>query len=1038
MIKIKNSNLLRLGLSLVLTISFCLINPTTPASAQPGLLQWGIVNTPSNLGNVIVSPSAVNDIAIGYDGRTFYAIDIPHSKVYKSANWGTTWDDLSSHLTGSGAVLPVWNIAIAPDNPDFVAVVTSSAAGLPGEVFISTNGGAKWQNTNCPAASNIGAIDISMNYGSYDIAIGTRTGTGGGAIYVYKADGYGSWAAQGFTGDILAARFSPNYASDSSLVIVSASSANTSGTYVNIGIRDMAANTTNWSTWSPVEITTGGAGTSPRANQIITADLELPSDFLGQTATLRRIYVNTDDANASGNAGVYRIDDTIIYQLMSATAKKRIASIAYYGTYNIGKLLAAEVKSNTPLAAVDIWYSSDPEGACLTWKKPTKPPTGGGNSGYANAQVAWSPDGSKAYCGTSSANLNNASSWPGGYQISQPLDESAFSITLDNGDTWNQLGLIDTEISFLSDVVASDDSKILYLASINTHGGLNNFDSIWRSTSYPAYNTWERVLCVLTTTDDIILRMSHAKTDQSIFYAARFTNDLRQSQDNGQTWHKTLPGINVTDFAITKTNGTTYAYVLEDNFVRKGTSTYQTWKWKTKVDTYLNSGHTITATPRGIILVGDAAQGMVAYSEDSGDYFTRLPAVPVPGKIHIVTDIRIQDYIVIYAASDGAGGEIYSWVVNASSGWTPMASPGQGFYGLGQAGILYGAWSDGINTGVDRSLNPEALGTPFIEWNSLTTGLNAGVIFTREPTSLKVSDNVDLWAIDNRAYTTSTGRLWAFSDCLTRGPQPIPQEPSPESFIKAPALISPSRDEIISTDADIYFRWQHRTPAEEYDLWIATDKEFSQIVMQQKIIPDNPLSPVWRLSSEAATLEIGKTYYWKVRVNRAATGEPSNGQWSEVASFIIASELSSETPRPDLVLLTPVNDAKDVAHSPSFSWTPLSGATEYELTLAKDETLKQIVAVIKIPDTSYDYDAMLDGNTSYFWQVRATQPLISQPSAIASFTVAATESKLSSWMPDLPLWLWAAIATLIVVLLAVFIVRKIKPDIFKGFSGKLR
>ncbi len=1007
-------NGLGLGLSLVLVLSLCLAIAAEPASADPGTMRWTVVNTPNSTGNVIVSPSEINAIAIGCDGRTFYTVDIPNSRVYKSMDSGISWIDLVSQLTSAGALLPAWDVAVAPDNPNLVAVVTSNAAGLPREVFISADSGANWQNTNCAAVSDIGAIDISRNYGSYAIAVGTRTGAGGGDVYVLEAVGHGSWAAQGFTGDILAAKFSPTYATDSSLVTVSVDA---SGTYVNLGIHDRPANTTNWGTWGPVEVTTAGPGSSPNTGTpILTADLELPFDFSGQAPSLRRCYISTDAPTT--NAGIYRFDDTVGYWLMPAATNKRISSIAYHGTYTSGRLLAGEVLGGANSATVMTWFTDAPTTCPNTcWYQTQKAPTGGGNSGYANAQVAWSPDGSRAYCGTSSANLD-IGGWPGGYLTGQLLDESAFSLTLDDGYTWNQLSLIDTEISFLSDVAPSASSETLYLASVNTHTGLNNFDSVWRSTSYSPSRTWERVLCVLTTTDDTILRMSPAEPDQSVFFGVRFTSNLLHSPNMGQTWQNTFPGVNITDFAIARSGDGMHIYALDGNSVRKGESTNHTWRWRSRANTGLTSGHTIATISPGVVLVGDAAQGMVACSVDGGAQFTLLPAVPVPGNIHVIADARIQNYLVIYAASDGDGGQIYCWVAGASPRWTIMAPPGQTFYGLAQAGTLYGAWSTGPNTTVDRTLNPEAMGPPTIEWDSLTVGLTPGVVFTREPSSLKVSGSVDIWAIDNRAYTATTGRLWVFTDCMTMGPGPASPRPSPESLFRAPSPISPTMDEVVPTDpetgeiADIKFKWQHPTPAKGYELWLAEDEEFGQTVMRQTIIPDNPLAPNLTLSPATIPLEAGENYYWKVRVSRAATGETGDGKWSRTMAFSVAPGLPAEIPLPGPSPLTPAMDATDVEPSPSFSWTPLDGATEYEFTLAKDEALEEIVASVKVPGTTYDYDGELDRGTIYFWQVRATEPFVSEPSPVFVFTVAVEEETESpSWTANVPLWLWIATAS---------------------------
>jgi hypothetical protein len=916
------NNFLRLGPGLALIAIMTIIIPTKPALAAPGALMWSTVDTPTSTGNIIASPSEINSIAMSVDGRTFYAIDIPNSKVYASSNGGVTWNELSSHLANSGAALPAWNVAIAPDNPNFVAIVTSDG-GLPRKVYVSTDGGGSWQDTNCPVMGNISAISISPNYGGYDIAIGTRTGAGGGDVYILKSADSGDWVAQGLVGDVLSLKFSPGYRSDSSLLIVSARPA---GTFINLGIHDSAANTTNWGTWGPVEITTGGAGTSPTVNQIITADLELPADFSGQTPSLRRIYVSLDAPTAT--AGIYRLDDTVCHLLMPTTSSLRISSIAYYGSYDSGKLLAGEVFSNPGSASVMTWFTDAPvtcAGTC--WYQANKAPTGGGNSGFANAQVFWSHDGNRAYCATASATLNNAANWPGGYLTGSPLDESAFSLSTDSSETWNQLSLIDTEIDFLSDVAVTPASDVIYLASINNHGGINNFDSLWKATGLSAGKTWERVLCLLSTNNDLIMRTSNVGNDSAIYVASRSTSDLRQSLDGGQAWANTLPGVNVSDFAVTRIDDIPNIYILDNNFVRRGTYNGQTWQWSSQVDTTLSTGHSITATPTGVVAVGDGTEGMVAYSLNGGTSFTRTLAIPEPGKMQVVADYRFRNALPLYAASDSSGSEIYYWIVGSSLYWTPMGSPGRGLYGLAQLGTFYGAWSSAGNTAVDRTLEPEQLGPPFIEWDNLNVGLVPGVVFTREPSSLKISAGINLWAIDNRPYTDTTGRLWNFYDCLSPSPQYTqPSPPSHEELFQAPVPTSPAMDEVISVYldtgdvGDIVFKWRHPTAAIEYELWLAEDEAFDQIVLKQAIKPENELSPGWTLP-KTVSLDKGKQYFWEIRVIQAETGETDEGQWSKVMSFSVASLPSKQVYRPETVPVTPPTGTPKEAETSSWTAT---------------------------------------------------------------------------------------------------------------------
>ncbi len=895
----------------------------SPSSVNAGRMIWSTVDTPGNAYNVVISPSEISSLAVCQDGRTIYSVNTANSRLYRSDDAGASWYDLSNYLVTAGASLPAWLVAAAPDNPRFVAVVTSSA-GSPGKVFVSADAGQNWNDANFPAAGNISALAISPFYGNYDIAVATRA-SGSGSINTCKASGIGgSWLDQGFSGDVLSIGFSPNYKSDPSLAVLFATNA---GTYINVGIRDLNANTTNWTaiySGNPPEITVSGAGTSPKANQIITGDLELPADYSGQAPAYCRAYVSIDAT--AGNAGVFRIDGTTINQLMNAQSNKRISSIAYRGTYISGKLLVGEVLGDSARATVLTWTTDAPNTCPATcWYQTEKPPTGAGTSGYGNAQVAWSPDGSRAYCGTSSALLNSPAAWPSAYLNGTPLDESAFSLSIDNGRTWNQLSLIDTQISALSDVAVSPDANTVYLASLNNAG--NHLDSIWRSNSQLSGKSWERVLCIPSTTNDIILRMNDLGSDRAIFFASRGTDDLRQSQDYGQTWKAQLPGMPVTDFSVTSINNVPYVFTLGSSHVRKGNASSLIPQWSQQVATNISSGHTIFAAPNGVVVVGgDTNDNRVAVSIDAGASFNTTNAFPVAGRIHAIADYRLGSTFIIYAATDTAGSDIYA-MVPGSVPWNPMGTPHTGFWGLAQMGTLYGASA----AAVDRTLEPERLGAPYIEWSNLNQGLPAGVVFSREPVSLKLSPGVNLWAIDNRAYNyqSSIGRLWTYCDCLSPGVrQYIPPAPPPkEVLFAAPLPVAPRPDDLIpvfinnNTIADITFQWRHSTSAIAYEFWLAKDGDFSQIILQKTITVQNRSAPSWTLTDKKG-MEQGKTYYWKVRVVQASTGEKGAGVWSELFPFTIAENKSTTPAATPTPTPTATVDNRTVPATPNIVSTP--------------------------------------------------------------------------------------------------------------------
>jgi hypothetical protein len=887
--------------SLALIVAPCI---SMPAPAQAGRLIWSTVETPGTAFSVIASPSEISDLAVSSDGRTLYSVDTANGRVYRSDDAGASWNDLTNYLVTSGAAMPAWQIAMAPDNARFLAAVTSSG-GMPRNIFVSADGGQTWSNTNFPAGANISSLSISPFNGNYDIAAGTRSG-GAGSIYNYKASGMGGvWMAQGFNGDVLSLKFSPSYRSDASIAVLYSTAA---GTYFNVGIRDMSANTTGWTniySGNTPEVTVSGTGASAKAAQVIKGDLELPADFSGQAPSLCRAYISMDASG--GSAGIFRVDNSMVFQMQSG---RRISSISYIGTYLNGKLLAGEVTGDSARATVLTWYTDAPMTCPATcWYQSEKSPTGAGTSGYGNAQVSWSPDGGRAYCGTSSALLSSPAAWPSAYTSGTALDESALSVSRDNGHNWDQLSLIDTQINFLSDVAVTIDSYTIYLASINTAGA--GFDSIWRSSAQSSSKSWERVLCYASNSNDIILRTNNYSNDQAVFAASRNTDDLRQSQDGGLTWKAQLPGMAVTDFSVTSLNNVRYVFVLGSNGMeRKGNASSLITQWTSQVATTLVSGHSIFAAPNGVIVAGGGANdNRVAVSGDGGASFSVTSPLPVAGSVHAIADYRMGNAAIIYAATDTPGSDIYN--LAGPGTWNFMGAPSTGFWALAQMGTLYGDSSAAGGPAVVRTLAPELLGPPAIEWDVLNAGLTGGVLFTREPVGLKLSSGVNLWAVDNRPYNPAlnTGRLWTFCDCLSPSPQyappSTPSSPSTPSAPAAPAIpprevlfaapvpYAPQPDDLIpiyindNSIGEITFKWKPRTTAIAYELWLAADADFSKVILKKVIGVENRRAPAWTMTDKKG-IAPGNTYYWKVRIVQAATGEKGEGDWSETFPFTVA------------------------------------------------------------------------------------------------------------------------------------------------------
>ena len=416
------------------------IVPPEPAQAEE-YIQDPVMST------LLVNPgSEVSSICVTGDGNTIYSLDAVNAQLYKSEHGGYGWDNISANIPGT----PFWTaMAAAPDNPDVIAVATDSGT----EVYLSVDGGMNFTamglSGNLIAGEWITGMAISPAYGNFthDLAVGTSTGNGGGTILISAVGRFpGGWynAGRGATGwkpasstsgiDVYDIEFSHSYSSDATILAIVASgpNASTGDTFLYSGSRDPENNTVIWNGNSsyPVELCETGQDTP--GTPLTYADLALPWDYSGTAASHRHIYACWSDnppgksTGGNNNDDVYRIDDTVCYRLQ--VHPDAICSIAHYGFFSDGKLLAGAIVSrmqyNCP--STQVYLTLNPQSTCPTWLPSRKPPTG-----PHNAQVAWSPDGSKAYCGTSTAGGSS-------------YDQSAFSITINENATWNQIGLIDT------------------------------------------------------------------------------------------------------------------------------------------------------------------------------------------------------------------------------------------------------------------------------------------------------------------------------------------------------------------------------------------------------------------------------------------------------------------------------------------------------------------------------------------------------------------------------------------------------------------
>lgn len=167
-----------------------------------------------------------------------------------------------------------------------------------------------------------------------------------------------------------------------------------------------------------------------------------------------------------------------------------------------------------------------------------------------------------------------------------------------------------------------------------------------------------------------------------------------------------------------------------------------------------------------------------------------------------------------------------------------------------------------------------------------------------------------------------------------------------------PVLISPPNGDKAQPDSALLI-WNKSEYAKTYNLLLASDANFSSVLLNQSNISDTILT-VKNLTGET-------DYYWKVR----AVNNSGNSNYSDVFKF------STGFPKMP-VLLSPTDFQTNVGITPRLRWTPATVPAKYQLQLSKDVIINPAKMVVDtvLSDTGFTSPQLLV-NTVYSWRVKA-------------------------------------------------------------------
>lgn len=173
---------------------------------------------------------------------------------------------------------------------------------------------------------------------------------------------------------------------------------------------------------------------------------------------------------------------------------------------------------------------------------------------------------------------------------------------------------------------------------------------------------------------------------------------------------------------------------------------------------------------------------------------------------------------------------------------------------------------------------------------------------------------------------------------------------------------------------DTTLEWGFKEDADSYVLRIATNPEFSPVVLEQSF-------DVKTTRTSLQQLNHNKLYYWQIRSRK--DGELST--WSQSKRFLTIMDKPKS--------LTPANNTVVLPYFLTMSWSPVGGAERYHIQIAFDSSMTNIVVDdANLFQRQFQF-SVLNPETIYYWRVQSVSTQnVGQWSNIQSFKTSTPSS----------------------------------------------
>jgi hypothetical protein len=820
----------------------------------------------------------------------------------------------------------------------------------------------------------------------------------------------------GFDPAVLAVKLSPNYQSDAEVMAVYTDSTTT---YLSSNIAALGWNN---SILPVCPLVNTGATPAVNAYVATSAVIEAGTDYFANSTGTVLVGTNMALYKISGRVAAGGTVTNILNQAVLVPN-----GLAFQGPTATATVVVASPNTSALNITTAVTAST------VTWV---------GSAAYRGATGTaitglW-------YCGTNNAKLLAGST--GFVNVGSPTaywsgDGGAINVSMDNGNTFNQIGLISVQTSTGTQGLTGLNPSIDIVSDTNWFSNLGNNGGECQSTDKGV--SWVRIF--------------------GKGWGANNAGCLGPARSQNYATNNTWVLINNSNIALlTSNNGSTYSpigspiaigsfnYIENDAYyiVSQGGDSagiyfssrpYVNASFTPAIDKINSIARSGKDATHMTFAVGSRA-GQVYLSTDGAVTFNALAAIPGIPADRVKVKYASDGTLYAFDASPGTSFTGLWMYVPATTSWINIAAPSSSvsplqinrpiknwtIAGDGTAYVIVDDGAAAFGYGVYRSLNYNAVnpdGTTGASWAQIyqydfpngTATASIGSSSTGYPGVVTALNGSNEPAGASGNWTSGIG---VFASAATGNTLQITENTSTvtgsgvnqviytfvDSYTNGPVVVSPKDKTILTTDTSASMNWTalngpaggSSNTSTNYDVQVTASTDFS-----------GATTPVFDTASSTQTMD-----YYKpgnttatMGINPGAPAYALKGgtaySWRVMATYPLPSRWTTQTFTTALSTIQntavnsfPANGATGVDVNTTFTWPTVAGTNvTYEFVIAEETGQTDKFAIIDYsattPTNATPLRETLKYNTQYWWRVRATNGTVTSAWSTFFFTTMA-------------------------------------------------